>query len=1314
MLARAFVIIGGLVVLVLFIALVGPLFVNWTSYRADFEREASAILGRKVTVAGSASARLIPFPSVTFTDVQVGGVNGAAPAMTIGSFSMDAELAPFLSGRVLIFDMRIDKPRATVTVGADGAIDWAVRPSTPVDPSRVSLEQVSVSDAEIVVHYGPGKRDHVIRSLDATVSAKTLDGPFHIDGDAMFDRTEAAFTVATGKAEADGAMRLLFRLQPKFAGFSLETDGDARLDRQKFAYSGAFALDQIAAIGLRDGAGGMVDGPGARVEDGWRVKGRFAADSAAITAESFRLETGLRKQPYVADGAARIDLGPDAHFELSVEGHQVQLGDETNGPGRPLADRLANLAETIVDTPPPPIPGTVSVHVPAIVAGDTTLRDVAFEGQAADGGWTISKLSAQFPGRTTLEASGFLAGGLTPAFSGDLLVAIGQPSGFAAWLAQDVDDAIRRLPGAGVAGKVNLTRERQSISDMELRLGDAAFSGSIERESPQGGAGNVAVEIDGGALDLQGLEAMLSIIAGGDGAGLLAGQGLEASIRAGPVDFGGLTAEKLDTALRFKAGTLELDRLLVDGVAGAHLSATATLNDFPNSANGKVDGALTGDDLAPLVDALAVRFADNPALAALMRRSAAWPGLFDAARVDFVGTLAAEDGLSRRAISANGTAGGTTFTLSAAGTFAGGALDGGSKATFSFDGANEDAGALMALAGLPALPIGQASAARLTADVAGKPAGELAIAAALESDADRLAFKGRGDVAGGAEGRLTLRVDDLGPWLMTAGTALPGLAEGFSADLASDAELKDGKLMLPAITGTLAGEKVSGALDWSLKDGRPYGTGRLALENIDLTLALRALYGDAAISGSEAWGDQPFAAASTLPVGGEFDVAAQNVSTGWGPVAQGTSFRLAIGPDALTFSDVRAGFAGGRLSGRAELRNNAGDGAMSLQATLAGFDLATVPDVPGVSGKADLSVSLTASGRSAEAMATSAAGSGTLALGGVTIAGIDATAFARIVAEAEREGAEIKADKAAAITRKLALTGSTTFGPTEAALSIAAGVARAENVALASEEAGLGVDARLDLMTFDVEALGEMRFAAGNEEVVGADPLLRFAITGPVAGLAVTTDAGPMAQFLVQRALEIEHDRVEALQAAIVEKQRLRRETRYFAWLDSERERAKAEEEARLKAEEEARLAAEAEAKKAAEAEAQKAAEAEAARKKAEEDAAAKAKAEEEAARKKAEDEAAAAKKAAEEAAAKQAAEEAAANVAPKPETRPEPVIPKSDNAPTQKAKANGAPGAGSGADQASKPKPDVFPAAPKPEKKQTIKGLFDFLKPKL
>jgi hypothetical protein len=48
MLARLFVIFGGLFVLALCAALVGPYFIDWSGYKADFEREASAILGRRL------------------------------------------------------------------------------------------------------------------------------------------------------------------------------------------------------------------------------------------------------------------------------------------------------------------------------------------------------------------------------------------------------------------------------------------------------------------------------------------------------------------------------------------------------------------------------------------------------------------------------------------------------------------------------------------------------------------------------------------------------------------------------------------------------------------------------------------------------------------------------------------------------------------------------------------------------------------------------------------------------------------------------------------------------------------------------------------------------------------------------------------------------------------------------------------------------------------------------------------------------------------------------------------------------------------
>ena len=87
-LSRIFVAVGGLLVVALFGALIAPLFIDWTSFRQDFEREATRIIGQPVTVHGSVDARLIPFPSVTLNDVRIGRGEDGAPLVSVARFSM--------------------------------------------------------------------------------------------------------------------------------------------------------------------------------------------------------------------------------------------------------------------------------------------------------------------------------------------------------------------------------------------------------------------------------------------------------------------------------------------------------------------------------------------------------------------------------------------------------------------------------------------------------------------------------------------------------------------------------------------------------------------------------------------------------------------------------------------------------------------------------------------------------------------------------------------------------------------------------------------------------------------------------------------------------------------------------------------------------------------------------------------------------------------------------------------------------------------------------------------------------------------------
>ena len=144
------------------------------------------------------------------------------------------------------------------------------------------------------------------------------------------------------------------------------------------------------------------------------------------------------------------------------------------------------------------------------------------------------------------------------------------------------------------------------------------------------------------------------------------------------------------------------------------------------------------------------------------------------------------------------------------------------------------------------------------------------------------------------------------------------------------------------------------------------------------------------------------------------------------------------------------------------------------------------------------------------------------------------------------------------------------------AFSVAGGVLRAPPLTLRNEAATVEADVGADLNSGEVSVDGTVSYRPGVEALVGSEPALRFSIEGPLNAAERVFDSEPLAQFLTQRALEAEQARVEAMQASLLEKQRLRREVRYYAALQREHDaaldRLRRQEEARQKAEQEARL----------------------------------------------------------------------------------------------------------------------------------------------
>lgn len=1209
-------------------ALIGPYFIDWTSYRADFEREASAVLGRKVEVRGEADARILPFPSLRFTNIVVGAANGE-PALTADSFSMDAELAPFLRGEVLIFDMRIVKPSATLTVDENGVVDWAVRPSTPFDPRNITVEKLTVVDGKARIIDEAGGREHLLSEINTTVSARTLAGPWRLGGSMRIDGQRTTVTASTGVADGSGTNRLRVTARPESFPVEFETEGNVAIAKGVPSYSGTFRVAGItpAKDELRAGDGQ----PKAVIDDRPpnRLVGNFDLNAERLDVASFRFETGPIADPYVAEGSADVDLGKEPKFSVKANGAQVRLttlGENVND-GATLADRLAALQEALALFPKPPIPGVVDVNLPAVVAGDTTIRDVAISAAPALDGWYLSSASALLPGRSTLEAKGFLTTGKKPRFEGSLLLAVKQPSGFAAWLSKDVDAAVRRLPAAGFNASVFLDASRQTFKDLEVVLGDARLTGEIERTTPANAKPVISAQLSGNKLTEETGSALLSLFVSDAGAFRFMGHDLDMKLKAGPVTAFGLTAATVDTALRVKDDRLDIDRLSVGDVAGASLAATGAVRALTGEPVAEIDATVTADDLEPLASLLAATFRDNRLVAEIAQRARDNPGLLANARLDVVGSAAANGAdVVDVAFSAKGNAGGSALSATSSGSFKGG-LAPDMPLELSFEASNGDATRLLALAGLPTLPLTVVGGGTLNLNAKGNLAAGMQTTASIAGEKFLTGFEGLVTSTPdglAARGKARLEASDIEPWLMSLGASLPGMGFGTSVSLTGDADYGKQLLVLSALNGTVAEGAVSGDLNISIDQGLPKFTGALAVDTVDLTPLTAMVFGEAATAPQDdgSWPMAPLQAEPVAPFAADVTLTVGTIWAGPLPPIHDASLALQADGRRLRIADLDAKLANGKVNALVELKNDAGNGLLSGEVKLGGADIGLLSQAlgvsdPALSGRADISASVSSSGKSIGGLAAALAGSGTVDLQGVAVDGLNPAALAELLKRADAVGPTLDAARTASFAPPVIGAGKFDAGNTQFAFNIASGVARMAAASFDRDQAKLTVELRADLARETLSGDGAFIYKPGDAALVGSEPSVRLVFSGPLQKPEVAMDTAPLGQFLTQRQLEIEQARVEAMQAALLEKQRLRRETAYYVALRQGRQvlageeahrrdatvrlyremeaRVRAAEEAELKAQEEERLRNEEKARLEAEAKAKADAEAKAA-----------------------------------------------------------------------------------------------------------------------
>lgn len=1211
--------------LLLTAALVVPPFVDWSGYRADFEREASRILGRPVHVTGDVSARLLPFPSVAFSDVRV-GADIARPVMTVDTFSMDAELMPFLRGQLLIFDMRVERPQATISLDKDGKVDWAIRPSTPIDPSHIKVERLSILDGTATLHDEGSGRFLTATSINAVMSANSLSGPWQANGTLDIEGQKLALDLNSGEAKPDGSLRLRARISPDAIPASFETDGDITLKDGRLNYAGNFSLRSADAVALN--AKNQKTPTEKPFFSDLRLTGKFDADRSRFEASEFRMEQGPADNPYVVNGKALIDYGDTPRFDISADGQQIFWGpvettEDQQAAPVPLGDRVALVRRMLEQLPIPRMPGNVELRLPAVIAGGTTIRSVTISA-GPDGpngnGWNIRQFAADLPGRTKVEAKGRLSVGKDFGFAGDMLVASRQPSGLAAWLNETVDESIRKLDSVGFSGKVDLRDGMQSIDGLEVGLGQTSLKGSFLRQVAGSAEPAITLRLQGGAVDSDALRAFTGFFSSGHGMASLEGQALDIGFKAGPVQYEDMEAGSVDLAVRVHGGRFDFDRLMVNDVAGTTLTATGAYEPFASAPSGTLDATLLSADLSHFLTLVAHRHPQIPFFRSLSARADNYPGLFDDTEINIIANAVAAPSADAAAMpaaskntgndksartkettaktparggeasfSVTGKAGGMKLDLS--GTTSGGSSESDPmQMQLNGTAASQNGETVLALLGVPSLPLGLAG--ELTADLTmqGAPSAGMRTQLKLTAPDGTAAADGILSLVGGdiaASGKAQVNSADLQPFIATAGYTLPGFGEGLSADLSSDFQFAKGLLRFPNLSGKLGGEDISARIEANFSDsGLPQLKGEAKLASIELGSLAAIMLGQEAIEPVKAskttiWPKIPFAVRPSLPLLIDMKLtAAQAHMDGFGAITD-FSTRLQKGMDDLTLGELTGNWAGGYLVGNVSLRNNDKTVLLTSDLKWSGAtlqDFYRLPDGSSpLSGTVKAALSLNGSGTSVADLVSSLAGSGSADVENFAINGLDQNAFPAMLTAADAMGdqpagaSQLDAKQFAAIADKAIGQGRFAAANARFDFTVAGGIARLAPISLSSGDTALAGNLQFDLSTLGLSGEGSFSFKQAEDTQSGSAANLRYSIGGIYQDPSVLFDHQPLVQFLTQRALEREQERVEAMQASIMEKQRLRRQLDLLSSDAQERERLRVEEEARRKAEAEAR-----------------------------------------------------------------------------------------------------------------------------------------------
>jgi len=1108
-------------ILALVAALVGPHFVDWSRYRAEFETQASRMTGLTVLVNGSVEARLLPTPTLTFGRIEIAR-RGDSRALRARSVSLEFSLTAMMRGEWRANEVRIEGAEFAAGLDSTGRLDWPA-PAFSNELESLSIDRLDIVDSRVVFADTASSSQVVLEKLDFRGELRSRMGPIKGEGGFELAGHRYPFRIAANRA-GDAGMRVRLNLDPVDRPVSVDVDTLVVVERGVPSFEGNLQINRAV--------GRAADG----IVQPWRLSSRVRGDSIAAVLEQIEFQYGPDERAVKLRGDANVAFGREPQLVMNLASTQIDL-DRLIGLPEEMRKRPLLAFKTFADyfggAQRPPMPVRLGLSIDNVTLAGSVLQRVSGEVVADADSWNLDVLDFRAPGATQVGLSGRL--NITPkgvAFDGRAKVEARDPRSLAAWLTDRADLPTITAGALRAEGDVKLGGDQVSIDGLTAEIDRMTMEGRVAYAWGRGDRPpRIEASLTAPDIDFDRASALAQ--------GVFAGTPFELpregsiSLKLGRAAFAGVEARRADIDVQFERGVLDIKRLVVGDFGGAALAIKGRIDSSRAQAP---RGSLSLDLDAKALDGVAALLEKvAPQAAVELRRRAA---RFVPAKVQ--ASLMVGSDVPRQAAAAalkiDGSAG--AFKVSLQGqtdSTEGFTLDAFSKLPASNTKLNAhlesgDGSALVELLGLDTLLAVDKRAGRLDMSASGALNGDMAMDGQLVAGALDVTTKGLLRLADGPTATVALKIANANvrsPRPVASGRP----AETLPLSLTGKLAYAGGTIDLSDILGRASGAAIGGRLKIGLQPLT--ASGEIELAEINLPIVMATATGSPPPGGTAAWPAEPFERGLLGQVSGRIVVKSPHVALAPRLAVKNARGVIQLDQTGFAIKEIDGGLAGGRIAGEFALWRGADGVSVRSKLQTTGADIAELVrgGPPPLSGRLTGEIELEGTGRSPVALIGSLKGGGTFSLQEGGVQRLDPAAFDTVIRSVD-QGLQLDSTRIRDRMEQALSSGVLTVVRADGEFTLVGGQARAVNVKVNAQGADVGVSGSALLADDTIDARLTLSAPERPDAPGGTRPEATITLKGATDAPKRAIDVTTFFNWLALRAVDQQSKRIDALEAA--------------------------------------------------------------------------------------------------------------------------------------------------------------------------------------